>query len=594
MRTATLTGSAGLSLIVFTLGMPLGQAQFSSPSADTIPRFDSIAPQPLPEDPAELERVEPPPQADVTDDTQLVGELKGIWFTAEQKEILVEGRREPAGITVSGLPLLDPPEARQRFQPYLGGPVTLLRLNEIVKEIVAIYRENDLPVIDVLIPEQDVTTGYVQILVLEGRVGSLRAEGNRWFSDRRILAPIRLSKGGSIRSNPLVDDLNYLNRNPFREVEVLFTPGEEAGLTDVVLKTRDRFPVRFYTGYEDTGNDITAEERVFAGFNWGNAFGLDHTLNYQFTTSPDLVSLRSHALSYDIPVLREHRFSVFTSFAEADAGITSAGIPGLATEGTSFQSGFRYRHQLPGSGSAFRHFATTGIDYRRVNNDLFSGALTLNAELNEIFQTLVGYGLEWNDPRGGLLRFDLTGYFSPGGVGDRNTRQAFLASRSFSDPSYTYARAQLERRQPLPWQFEFQGRISGQVADTNLLSTEQFGIGGYNTVRGYTEFELRGDQGWFTNLELYTPPIKIARILGWDDHQADLRLLGFWDYGQVANNILLAGENPDGELSSAGGGLRLFVDRYFSARMDYGFQLLDSGVNKRFDSRIHLGLVFAY
>jgi len=594
MKTAARTGPAGALLILLLAAVPPASAQVTSPGADTIPRFDSIAPQPLPEEPEETARVPAPATEEVTDDTELVDQLRGLWFTDRQDGVLVEGRKEPEGVHIENLPLLDTPEVRAQFAARLGGPVTLKRLNEIVREIITIYRDNDLPVVDVLIPEQDVTTGIVQILVLEGRVEDLRAEGNRWFSNRRILGPVRLSPGDRIRSSVLVEDLNYLNRNPFRQADVYFSPGESPGFTDVIIKAQDRFPVRFYAGYEDTGNDITAEERILAGFNWGNAFGLDHTLNYQFTASPDTTTLRSHALSYDIPVLRDHRLSFFGSYSQAEADITGAGVPGLLTEGTSIQSGFRYRHLLPGSASGFRHSGILGLDFRRVDNDLFTGALNLNGELTEVLQVVLGYGLEWTDPLGATTRAELNGFLSPGGAGIYNDRESYQASRAFTDPSYTYARGTFERRQPLPAGFEFTARLSGQIADTNLLSTEQFGLGGWNTVRGYTEFELRGDQGWFTNLELYTPPVRIAQLLGWEKHQAELRFLGFWDYGQVANLILLPGENPDGELSSAGGGLRLFIDRYFSARLDYGFQLLDSGANQRFDSRIHLGVIVSY
>jgi len=593
MKPSVPAGRTGLVLFCLMAGLPAAFGQLDGPRADTIPRFDSIAPVPLPEETTDLDRVKPPLPAKVTDDTVLVEELKGLYFTPKQDEILVKGRQGPPGVTVAGLPLLEPAEVREKLAARLGGPVTLLRLNEIVKEIVALYRAHDLPVVDVIVPEQDITTGYVQILVLEGRVEDIKAEGNRWFSDRRILGPVRLQRGGQILSTPLVEDLNFLNRNPFRSVEVYFAPGEMPGKTDVILKTQDRFPVRFYTGYEDTGNDITAEERLMAGFNWGNAFGLDHSLSYQFTASPDFSTLRSHSATYEIPVFRDNRLSFFGSYSQAEADITGTGAP-LSTEGTSLQAGFRYQHQLPGSGRAFHHYATTGLDYRLVRNDLFTGALNLDADLTEIFQWIAGYSFDWTDPSGGTLRFDLTGTFSPGGVGSKNNRTAFQSSRALSDDTYTYAHVFLERRQPLPWDFEFQARIHGQVADTNLLSTEQLGLGGYNTIRGYTELEVRGDQGWFTNLELYTPPVKIDRILDWSGHRAELRFLGFWDYGMAANRALLPDENPDNELSSAGGGLRLFVDRYFSARMDYGFQLLDSGLNKRFDSRIHLGLVFAY
>ena len=582
-------------VVVFLAGMNLPvRGQVTTRGADTIPRFDSIAPQALPEEKRETGRVKPPPSEKVTDDTKLVDELKGLWFTSKKEEILAVGRKEPSGVSVSALPLLEPPEIRKALAAHLGVPVTLRGLSEIVKEVVAVYRDNDIPVVDVILPEQDITTGVVQILVREGRVGDLRAEGNHWFSDRQILGPVRLGKGDRILTSPLSEDLNYLNRNPFRDVNVYFSPGKESGSTDVILKTKDRFPVRFYAGYEDTGNDITAEERLLCGFNWGNAFGLDHTLSYQYSASPDMVSMRSHALTYDIPVLRDNRLSIFGSFSEADDRIPSSGIDGLRSKSISMQSGFRYHHQLPGSGNDFQHFAVAGLDERKVEGDLFTPSVDLNRQLSEIFQCVAGYEMEWHDPAQGLTRLSATGFMSPGDVGSYNDEHFFGESRAYAKPVYNYAHIQFERHQPLWWETEIQFRIQGQISDSNLLGTEQLGIGGYNTVRGYSEGELRGDEGWVSNLEFYAPPVYLDRIFGWTDHPAQLRFLGFWDYGAVGNYRLLPDENPNGELSSVGAGLRLFVDRYFSARMDYGFQLLDSGGNKRFNSRIHLGLIFAY
>ena len=394
MSRSLLAGTAAFLFFFLLVTAVSLRGQVTSPGADTIPRFDSIAPQPLPEEKKDQERIKPPPSAKVTDDTKLVDELKGLWFTSRKDEVLVTGRKEPLGISVSAVPLLEPAEVRESLKAHLGAPVTLKSLNEIVKEIVVVYRAHDLPVVDVIIPEQDITTGVVQIMVLEGRVGEVRAEGNHWFSDRRILGPVRLGKGNRILTSPLSEDLNYLNRNPFREVNVYFSPGKESGSTDVIMKTKDRFPVRFYTGYEDTGNDITAEERLLAGFNWGNVFGLDHTPRYQYSTSPNFYTMRAHALTYDIPVLRDNRLSIFGSFSEANAMIPGAGIDGLQTKGTSMQSGFRYHHQLPGSGTAFQHFATLGMDERRVDSNLFTQAVDINKELTEIFHCVAGYDLE--------------------------------------------------------------------------------------------------------------------------------------------------------------------------------------------------------
>jgi hemolysin activation/secretion protein len=49
-------------------------------------------------------------------------------------------------------------------------------------------------------------------------------------------------------------------------------------------------------------------------------------------------------------------------------------------------------------------------------------------------------------------------------------------------------------------------RMDGQWASEPLISNEQFGIGGVNSVRGYHEGEVFGDTGWHVSAEEDTPP----------------------------------------------------------------------------------------
>lgn len=57
-------------------------------------------------------------------------------------------------------------------------------------------------------------------------------------------------------------------------------------------------------------------------------------------------------------------------------------------------------------------------------------------------------------------------------------------------------------------------RLDGQVTTEPLISTEQFGAGGVNSVRGYQEGEVFGDDGWHVTLEQQTPPHTVGMIDG--------------------------------------------------------------------------------
>lgn len=63
------------------------------------------------------------------------------------------------------------------LQSYIGKPVSLASLDEMVKEVIVAYREGDRPVVDVLLPEQDITSGVVQLVVIESELARIRVEG---------------------------------------------------------------------------------------------------------------------------------------------------------------------------------------------------------------------------------------------------------------------------------------------------------------------------------------------------------------------------------------------------------------------------------
>ncbi|QVL55217.1 MAG: hypothetical protein KFB95_07850 [Simkaniaceae bacterium] len=85
-----------------------------------------------------------------------------------------------------------------------------------------------------------------------------------------------------------------MNRNPFRRTDIIYSQEDVAGATNIELYTVDRFPLRVYAGIDNTGNDLTGNNRLFAGLNWGNVFGTDQCFSYQYTTSSDFKRLQAH------------------------------------------------------------------------------------------------------------------------------------------------------------------------------------------------------------------------------------------------------------------------------------------------------------
>lgn len=527
------------------------------------------------------------------DDTQLLGSLKGLVFVDSPKAVKERGLKA-RGLVTNGIDLLEQPDFRQLAEPYLGQPLTLGRLNQLVREVVLYYREHDHPVVNVVVPEQDITSGAVQLVVVEGRVDTVKASGNRWFSSRTIEGQVRLHEGDRISSKRLLEDIDWLNQNPFRSVDVVFAPGSHPGETDLTLRVQDRFPLRVFTGYENTGNDLTGDDRWFAGFNWGNAFGLDHQLNYQFTASSDFEGLLAHSVSYLAPLPWRHKLQLFGVISESHAESGPFSI-----DGSGRQASLRYVIPLPtlskGTDFVFSQELSLGFDWKRSKNFLEFDVVTASDTTTDVGQFNLGYHATLRDPWGGWsLQGEL--YFSPGGWFPNQDKASYEAVRAGADDEYVYSRIRLSRVTRLPANFTLSNEFTLQFADGNLLPTEQLSVGGYDSVRGYDERVISdSDGGFLMRHELRTPPIKLLGRLSSDSRiQDQLQFLAFWDYAVSIAHSPLPGEDRRTVLSSVGAGLRYTLSENVSVRADYGFQLADLDTGDNHHGRWHVGVTVSF
>ncbi|HEY9249259.1 MAG TPA: ShlB/FhaC/HecB family hemolysin secretion/activation protein [Rariglobus sp.] len=516
------------------------------------------------------------------DDRVLTSALRGLVFVADPSAVKRDGV-EVEGVSLDAVPLLDTPAFREKLAARLGHPLTLGGLKEITRDAVLALRAADRPVVDVIAPEQNLRTGTIQLLVTEGRLGEVRAEGNRWFSSESLTREVRIAPGAPIPGGVLLDDLAWLNQNPFRRVDLVFARGAEAGETDVILSTQDRRPWRVYTGYDNSGTPLTDEDRVFAGLNWGDAFGLGHQLNYQLTSSPDFEKMVAHSGSYIVPLPWRHTLTFFGSYAESEPD-----IPLFNLEGVSWQTGLRYRVPLK-SWRGLEHSVSAGLDFKRSDNDLAFGGVSVFSQATDVAQLVLGYDASLAD-HFGATSLGLTVALSPGGIGGRNGDSDYAAARAGADSRYAYARLALERTTKLPESFSWVVRGEAQIASSNLLGSEQLGFGGASSLRGYDEREANGDGGFILVNELRGPSFPV--IKGVSDQ---LTPLVFLDGGVAVVKDPLPGEEHTRELLSTGLGLRYALATNVIARADYGWQLRDSGVSPTGDNRrLHLSVTVAW
>jgi hemolysin activation/secretion protein len=133
------------------------------------------------------------------------------------------------------------------------------------------------------------------------------------------------------------------------------------------------------------------------------------------------------------------------------------------------------------------------------------------------------------------------------------------------------------------------GRL--QLSDSSLLASEQFGLGGYNTVRGYRERVVNGDNALCINTEIRTPSFPVfKRLLKTSDL---LYFLVFFDYGHAWDHKKIPGFPLQQTLMGIGPGFRYRISSYFTSRFDIGIPLHNIEEEKK-KTRIHLSAVLSY
>jgi hypothetical protein len=105
-----------------------------------------------------------------------------------------------------------------------------------------------------------------------------------------------------------------------------------------------------------------------------------------------------------------------------------------------------------------------------------------------------------------------------------------------------------------------------QLTDRSLVPSEQFAIGGVQSVRGYLQDSLFSDNGIFASAELQLPVLRVFKGKG------VIQVVPFVDFGTVWNSSGQRHPSPN-TLASVGFGLQ-WQQGNFTARLDWGIPLV--------------------
>jgi hemolysin activation/secretion protein len=470
-------------------------------------------------------------------------------------------------VKVTGSTVFNPQDFQPVYQPYLNKKVTFQDMQELSGKIESKYREKGYFTTTVYIPEQDIKGGVTEIRIAEGRMGRLDIEGNKWFSADFIKKFFHAKKNEILNIKTMTRDILRLNKNPDLEIKALISPGRDPQTSDISLKVEGKQPWHIGFLEDNRGSLLTGKYRSMIFIRSSNVSGLGDTV---FINSLYSGNSFGESVSYGIPVgTYGTKFGLDATYFKMKMGkeYKSFDITGNTQIYTPY---FSWELALS---EVFEAYVNLGMDIKSVIKKM-SGNVTASDQLRTPY---FSFDFSKTDPAG-QTSFSPRFNFGTSGFWGASHRNHPTSSRAGTGGFFFKYEQSLNRIQRMFLNSYLSVRTSLQAASHTLASSEQFQLGGADSVRGYPEGDYLADNGAAANFDWVFPMYPIPKSWKLKGEEMPLRQqiepVFFVDVGGGDLKKVLPGERKDKFLAGVGGGLRLRF-KLFSLRLDWAKAIAD-------------------
>lgn len=468
---------------------------------------------------------------------------------------------------VRGNTVLSPDDVERTILPFTGPGKGEADVEAARAALQKVYEDKGYVAVSVVIPEQSVDGGVLQLQVQQQAVGRLLVEGDTKRADAvKALAP-SVAPGVTPNLPNFQRDVVALNQNPTRKVTPELRAGEAPGTLDVVLKVEENSPFHGSVELNNFSSSATSDLRAAATLRYDNMWGRGDSLSISAQTAPrrpDDGTVFSG--NYLLRLGQGTQLLLYGVYSDSDIAV----VGGTSVIGRGKMGGFRLIQSL-GASEGFYHSLTLGMDYKNFSEDVMLGPDRASAPIRYA-PLIASWRGDWSGERTSS-NVTLSGTFGIRGLGDSWER--FDAKRYMARQSFIALKLDAETTRDFGPGLQLNARLSGQWSPDPLISNEGFSLGGMSSVRGYYESEAIGDYGFAYQTELRSPDF--AKMLGLDPVN-ELRLHAFVDTGYVGIHHPLESQiaTRNTWLSSAGLGARLKLLNHLSGAVDAGTPLKSS------------------
>jgi len=475
--------------------------------------------------------------------------FNGLLYAAEQEIEVKE-------IKIVGNTLFSLEELKPFVKAYEGKSVTFADLQKAASVITNEYRKQGYILAKAYIPEQKIIAGVVEIAVLEGSIGEIKVEGSHKYYSSEFIKKHFNFKNNIFNQNDIERAILVLNEYPRLKVKATLQAGKEPATTDIIITAENAMPVNLTLDYNNFGSKYVSRSRFGATFDVGNLFMEGAIFSIRGVSGDNPDDMLFARASYSIPLnTLGTRLGAYYAIGDYELGREFAV---LKMKGKIESYGIYVSH--PFIRKRLQSLtAELGFDAKNITQEI----LGTEVSKDKIRSLRGGIAYESTDTTGRSLAslFITQGLGNNLGGMDNNSR---FASRHGADNRFTKANIDVMRIQRILPPVFLILKGTGQWALDSLVATEQFSIGGADTVRGYPLGEFSGDDGYNITGEFRISPLENKEI-------AQLAL--FIDHGWYNIKNPAVGQTKSDSLTGSGAGLRFNLPHDINIRFDVGFPI---------------------
>lgn len=404
-------------------------------------------------------------------------------------------------------------------------------IERILADITKHYIDRGFITTRAYLPQQDLSTGILEILVVEGILEKITIEdGNAGSISIGNVFPGMEGKLLNLRD--LEQGIDQINRLASNNAQLDVQPGDKPGTSRVLVRNSPRSRLHFNISTDNQGSKSTGDIQTGITLTLDNQLGFNDMVSATHREATpndyDRQFSGSDSLTFSVP-MGYNTVSIGTNQSRYASTIHVPSGLDLVSSGTSRSDNLRldrvmYRDQ---STRATLAATLTTKEAKNFLDGLFLSVssrkltvLDLDASLNTGFA-------------GGVITVDF---------GYAEGLDAFGAQRDLDYLPEDAARAQFRKLKAglnfaLPFRMfgmdaNFSSQLTGQNAKNTLYGSEQISIGGIYSVRGFVNNTLSGDDGYYVRNE-----VSVRHPLVINGETIGTRLYVGYDTGEVRNRV---------------------------------------------------------